>query len=233
MLPGAISFLVGRTFARNTGVLRNTGPNGGPDRFEDSGNTVSRLLQQAGYKTQFVGKYFALYAGYGGGIGVKVAPYIPPGWDSWVGRSVYATAVPWDEFRYVIGSTTSESGVGSIVSAQPQYTTYYERDRIIDFIKAAGNSPFYSVYSLSAPHEPATPASGDETLYLNYQYSSPGRSETDLSDKPWWVRNYNGEVHDDAFIRKQLQSLKAVDRSVEAIINELENLGKLDDTVIN
>jgi hypothetical protein len=190
------------------------------------------LLQQEGYKTQFVGKYFALYPGYGGGAGVKVAPYIPPGWDSWVGRAVYATNTLWTEFRYILGSTAANSGVGISDNANPQYTTYYERDRIIDFINSSGNSPFYAVLSLTAPHEPATPAAGDENLYGGYVYTSPGRSETDLSDKPSWVKNYSGAVHDDALIRKQLQSLKAVDRVVGDLIDELDATGKLDNTVI-
>lgn len=226
--PARASIYSGGYYAHNTGVLRNSGDNGGPDRFEDM-ESMPRLLQMQGYKTFFTGKYFALYAGYPGGV--KVAPYIPPGWDRFIGRSVYATKRDWSDFEYAEGSTTDLAMMGSTLSAKGQYTTYFERDQVLSFIDSAGSSPFFVLYSTTAPHDPAMPAEGDADLFSQFLYRERGYGESDLSDKPQWVRDKKGNVYDDDFIRRQLQSLQAVDRAVGDIVQKVTARGMLDRTV--
>ncbi len=226
--PARASIYSGGFYAHNTGVLRNSGDNGGPDLFEDL-ESMPRLLQKQGYKTMFTGKYFALYAGYPGGV--KVAPYIPPGWDQFIGRSIYATKRDWWDFEYAQGSTTDLPMMGTTLHPKGQYTTYFERDQVLSFIDSVGNNPYFVLLSTTAPHDPAMPAVEDADLFADYVYRERGYGETDLSDKPQWVHEKKGRAYDDDFIRRQLQTLQAVDRSVASIVEKVTSTGMLDRTV--
>ena len=65
-----------------------------------------------------------------------------------------------------------------------------------------------------------------------FTYRGRGYGETDLSDKPRWVRNNNNPDGDDDTVRHQLQTLQSVDRSFADIVDKLRALGKLDNTLI-
>lgn len=208
--------------AQNTGILANNPPNGDVRLFNDSGN-LGAVLQAAGYRTQFVGKWINGYEGMG--------KYVPPGWTQWVGRHSYATGTSWSSFQYTTGVSGKNSSVGTISTAH-QYTTEFERDRVLDFINnTPAGQPFFVMWATSAPHPPATPAAQDNSLYPGYAYRGRGYGETDLSDKPSWV------LHDtlketDEFVRDQLRSLQSVDRCVADVVARLKALGKFNNTVI-
>ena len=221
--PYRASFLGGGYYAHNTGVLQNTLPNGGVQRFVDT-NTLPLRLQQNGYATALVGKYLNGYP--------DVAPYIPPGWSRFVvplGRS-------WTNFPVVIGASTDQPSTGRI-EQKAQYVTDYLRDEALTFLDGLGNRPFFLYFAPSAPHHPATPAPGDEGLFSSYLYRSRGFGETDVSDKPRHIRLHHPVTPDevakrDEEHRNQLRSLQAVDRGVGALVDKLQELGKLDNTVI-
>ena len=86
--------LFGGFLAQNTNVLGNEGPNGGAKVFNDRVN-LGTVMQSAGYRTYFVGKWVNGYEGLG--------RYVPPGWDQWVGRHSFATTTDWYSFKYTIG----------------------------------------------------------------------------------------------------------------------------------
>ena len=212
--------------SQNTGVLGNNAPNGGIQKFDDRSN-LGVMLQSAGYKTLFVGKWINGYEGMG--------KYIPPGWTQWIGRHSFATTTKWTSFQYVFGSSTSTSRTGTISTAN-QYTTYYERDQLLKFLgNTPASQPFFILWSPTSPHPPSTPAAEDSTLFGSYLYRGRGYGETDLTDKPSWVRHYNPPADGtsgDNFVRKQLQSIQSLDRSVQTVIDALINAGRYDNTVI-
>jgi arylsulfatase A-like enzyme len=221
--PSRATTFSGGYLSQNTSVLTNKEPNGGVIRFDDS-NTLGTVLQNAGYETQFVGKWLNDYPG--------IAPYIPPGWDSFVGRASWATTTNWFAFNYGVGSSGANSENGRIINTNGQYTAYFEGDHVLEFLdQVPSDKPFFSFWSTSAPHAPATPAPGDEGLFSDFIYRDRAYYETDLSDKPSWIRNYTGLVQDDVFVRKQLRSLQAVDRLVGAIVDKVAAMGRLDNTV--
>lgn len=223
--PSRASMFSGGYLTQNTLVLENNAPNGGARAFNDKANLGS-TLQGAGYRTAFVGKWVNGYEGMG--------RYVPPGWTRWVGRNSFATTTSWFNFRYVLGTSTQfASGTGSMVDSQ-QYTTYYERDQVLNFLEQgkASSQPFFVLWSPSAPHDQATPAPEDATAYPNYVYRERGYGETDLSDKPWWVRYSTDPDGTDEFVRKQRRTLLGVDRSLGAIVDRIAQHGKLDNTLI-
>jgi N-acetylglucosamine-6-sulfatase len=220
--PSRASIYSGGYLSQNTGVLDNELPNGGARVFNDKVN-LGTVLQSAGYRTLFVGKWVNQYE--------NQKTYIPPGWDRFIGRHSYATTTDWNAFRYTTGSSNQFSSTGQIVAAQ-QYTAYYERDRVLDFLGSSpANQPFFVFWSPTAPHAPATPAEQDADTFSEYIYRGRGYGETDLSDKPSWVRN-DSSAGSDSFVREQLRSLQSVDRSVAAIVAKLRAMGQLDNTLI-
>jgi arylsulfatase A-like enzyme len=222
--PSRASIYSGGYLAQNTNILANEAPNGGAKLFNDKVG-LGTVMQSAGYKTFFTGKWVNGYEGQGS--------YVPPGWDRFVGRHSYATTTDWSLFQYTIGSSNqSAAGRGTIVNSR-QYTTYYERDQILGFLgEQKGTQPFFIFWSPSAPHARATPAPEDVNLFPDYTYRERGYGETDLADKPRWVRNNTQHDDTDDFVRRQLRSLQSVDRSLAAIVEQLRTMGKFDNTLI-
>ncbi len=220
--PSRAMLFSGGYRSQNTGVLTNAAPNGGAKIFNDAGN-VGVMLQTAGYRTQFVGKWINAYEGMG--------KYVPPGWTKWVGRHSFATTTSWSSFQYTTGTSGKTSSTG-VISTAHQYTTDFERDQVLDFMSSTpAGQPFFVLWATSAPHPPATPEAQDANLFPGYVYRGRGYGETDLSDKPAWVRSFTGKDTDE-FVRDQLRSLQSVDRAVADVVAKLKALGKLNNTVI-
>jgi len=226
--PSRASLLSGGFYPFNTQILTNNPPNGGAALFTDR-ESLAVMLQRRGYATAILGKYLN---GYG-----EIQPYIPPGWTEFLatGRG------DWNDFEVVRGSSTPDApGQGTVSRQSGEYLTYYLRDRALEFVRARSNGPFFACISTAAPHSPATPAKGDESAFQDYVYSSPNLNETDLSDKPQYVRDQAHRCKADAedencdgeFFRNQLRSLLAVDRSIGTILETLRDLGVLDRTLV-
>ena len=82
--PARATLLTGQ-YAHNHGVKSNffaTG--GGFDGFDGQDDILPTWLQEAGYRTAFVGKYLNEYGG-------RDRDLIPPGWDDWHGLVDYST----------------------------------------------------------------------------------------------------------------------------------------------
>ena len=240
--PFRASFLSGGYTSDDAFVRDNGLPNGGAALFDDT-DTIATMVKEKGYATGLIGKYLN---GYG-----LISPRVPPGWSSFVGVET-ANMRSWDNFNVVLGGedyVTSQQGDGEIKEIN-QYITYYIRDETIGFIDKHAEEPFFLFVTPLAPHEPAlTPPCDsdpcDETLFdqekvNEYIMGLPSYREPDISDKPSWLKRRcengpNGQCEDPAqleFARKQMQSLQAVDRMVEEIINELEAKEILDKTII-
>lgn len=103
--PFRASFLAGGHRAADTGVLSNKLPNGGATRFEDARSLAVRM-QQAGYRTAFVGKYmneFELVTGQTAtGQPIPAGRYVPPGWDVFIHRP---NSKNWFKYGLLVGSS--------------------------------------------------------------------------------------------------------------------------------
>ncbi len=243
------SYMSGGYYARDTGVLTNHLPNGGMLQFDDT-NSLAVQLQRAGYRTGFIGKYFNNYETSSRILlkrrqlvaeGDTGSAYIPPGFDLFLATSTQQRIgdAAWTDYLVARGSSTADASTIGDSFRTTQYVTDYHTDQALDFLDCFGQQPFYLRVATHAPHLPAIPAEEDLDDFTDFVYRGRAFGEDDLRDKPVWMRNRGT---DDTFRdrwgdrlevpRRQLRTLLAVDRGVEALVTKLEELGVLDNTIV-
>ena len=144
--PARASLLTGR-YARHTGVEDND--DGGN---LDESSTLATWLHAAGYHTGLVGKYLNRYP-------FGRLPYVPPGWDRFVGKRNQTGVTVYRDFRAV--------DQGSPVFVR-EYATDWLADKAVAFVRTAPSTrPFFLLFAPSAPHPPWLPAR--RSLYDAFQ----------------------------------------------------------------
>lgn len=221
--PARASIAAGGFLAQSTGVLNNNEVNGGSGNFNDR-RTLSSTLQDGGYRTGFIGKYLHHHP----------ALTVPRGWSWW---NLPSLDEDWNSYDTTIGASTSAAPSVGTSTAVNQYLTDYISDQALGFIEAGSGEPFFLWINHWAPHFPATPAPEDAGTYADARLRPPSYIESDVSDKPYFVQVTNEWVDakidetDDAY-RNSMESLLAADRAVRDLVEKLDELGELDNTVI-
>jgi N-acetylglucosamine-6-sulfatase len=255
--PSRASMLSG-SYAKNNGVKGN-GPNGGGyGQFinSDIGNeNLAVWLQRAGYRTIHIGKFLNFY----GEPPVSQPSDRPPGWTDWetlVGEQsthlFYGYTLtdngtingPFGDETYAIkddpGCPTAPA------SGTCNYQTDVLTQRAVDQINASAASaqPFFLSLDYVAPHGDFRNPSGPEPAPRHYGTldslplpKPPGFNEGNVNDKPSFIRF--GPLLTPIEIRrikieyrKEVESLRAVDDGVGAIMHTLALTGQLDNTYV-
>lgn len=207
--PSRASILTGM-YASRHGVRVNNLPLNIP--------TIADHLKKRGYSTALVGKYLNSWGG---------SPR--PEYDYWVSFKKGSS-------RYI----NPLLNVQGVWGRHKGYITYLLGDHVKSFFQQAhaGATPFLMVFAPNAPHEPAIPAREDTRKFLDLKpHRPPNYLEVDQSDKPDWLRGRRplDKEHQekvDEFRIRQLQTLAALDRTVNSFLDELERLKMLDNTVV-
>ncbi|KAB7507688.1 N-acetylglucosamine-6-sulfatase, partial [Armadillidium nasatum] len=190
--------------------------------------TFPVLLNEAGYRTFFSGKYLNVY----GSEAVGGLAHVPPGWSSWValkGNSVY--------YNYYLSVNGTSVYHGN--DPDEDYLTNIIKDEGIKFIEGVPeDSPFFMMLATPASHDPDTP----EPKYENSLNSStiPNTPNFNIANenKNWFVMQgeqpLRQEVVDEIqeLYRNRLRTLLTVDDLVESVILKLEERGFLDNTYV-
>ena len=179
--PSRSSLLTGNN-SHTTGVYSNHAENyGGWSAMQgNEGLTLATKLNDAGYHTGLIGKYM-------NGFDRRVpAGYVPLGWDEFIyldpdggGDGSY--------YNYRLKGTTPVTHYGTDASA---YSTDVLSSRATQFISSTpAEQPLFLYFAPYGPHRPFTPAPRDRgTWALEPASAIPGLTETDVSDKPRWIR---------------------------------------------
>ncbi|MDP2311908.1 MAG: sulfatase [Pseudomonadota bacterium] len=224
--PMRASFLSGGWYPKDTHVLTNGAPLGGVLAFTDA-DTVGTRLQEAGYATAMIGKYLNDYE-------YELAPYVPPGWDTWVASGAGDGA--YDQSVVIGSSGPTASTVGTHTDTGGEHLTSYFFDQALDFVDATTDRPFFLYIAPNSPHLSGAPATEDLELYADYTSRPPSWNEADVSDKSLWLQNQPllgdaAAASVDANLRTMLRNLTSLDREVGELLDALEARGVLDRTV--
>jgi N-acetylglucosamine-6-sulfatase len=255
--PSRATLLTG-LYGHNHHVLTNSRPLGGVLRFDDS-SSLATWLQESGYRTGLVGKYFNNY----GGDNDPTSPvddvgYVPPGWSDWQGLMDDATdgLRAFQMYNYTINDNGKLVKYGTAAS---DYQTDVIARRAVQFINESETindaQPFFLLVAPIAPHleEPGPILSGCAdslwnesirpaprhigTLPDNIQLARPANfNEADLSDKPSWFQQISALTTKDIGClkrqyRDRLTALRAIDDMVGRLINALQSKDELVNTV--
>jgi N-acetylglucosamine-6-sulfatase len=184
--PSRASILTGQ-YPHNTGIFRNTGPDGGFIAFHDFGlehGTYATSLQGVGYRTALMGKYLNQYSP----SRIRTAlggPYVPPGWTDWT-----VAGNGYQGFGYGLARTVRVVRHGW--RAQDYLTNVLAREGLgfLDASVAAG-APFMLNVWTFAPHSPAIPAPRDAHRFAGLTAPRDASfDEADMLDKPAWLRGH-------------------------------------------
>jgi N-acetylglucosamine-6-sulfatase len=225
--PSRATMLSG-LYAHTHGVLGNEARDLAPGTA-----TYPMLLQQAGYKTAFVGKWHMDSS--------KDTPR--PGFDYWLsfkGQGAYE-----DPTLDENGRSVKRTG----------YLTDILTDYAVQWLKARGNEPFLLVLSHKAAHDPFHPAPRHAAALSDAALPEPANFEDSFLTKPVWQRRYvlcGGSASDlarcpdppPAFLPRwpwaarerwrleYLRTLLALDDSVGSVVATLQTQGFADSTYI-
>jgi arylsulfatase A-like enzyme len=226
--PSRSTILRGQ-YVHNTGVLNNTTPTGGFQKFHaegDENSTIATWLHARGYRTGLFGKYLNGYPA------TVPREYIPPGWDTWVSPS---GGNPYGEYRYELNDN------GKLVEYGNQPSDYLVDvlgRKATQFIASVGHRPFFAYIAPYVPHEPATPA----PRYVNafpgltaphppsYDQQAPANSPAWLHDRPPLSSAVQRYI--DILYRRRMQDMLSVDDLLREVVDTLRSTGQLNNTYI-
>ena len=189
-------------YAHTHGVFRNDSKDP-----KSSLPTFPKLLQSSGYETAFIGKWH-----------MKDTNLPRPGFDHWVGFAAQGN---------YYGNDLNVDG--KIVRTE-QYITDELTEYALRFMKKERKKPFMLYLSHKAIHAPQRPAKRHESLYSDVKIESRKDPNDRLDNKPKW--GPKARLGSDRQIRDCARSLAAVDESVGRIIEILESMKILDNTVV-
>ncbi|MFI9596644.1 sulfatase [Nonomuraea sp. NPDC052265] len=215
-------------YVHSHGVLTNTAPEGGFDRFHSldlERSTIGTWMQQAGYRTALMGKFLNHYPG-----ATADAAYVPPGWDEW--------DVPVRKLYEEYGYRLNENGdLYDYGWSEQDYLSDVLAAKASDFITGA-DDPFFLYLTPIGPHNPANPAVRHVAdLPEVAAPRTPSFNQADVSKEPLWLRSLPALTQEDIDRvderhRRRLRSMLGVDDLVRSVIETLRASGKLDNTYI-
>jgi len=244
--PSRATFLTGQ-YEHNHGVIGNTPPNGGFERFQElhANNNLAVWLHDAGYYTAMIGKYLALYAN---------KPPVPPGWSEWqaTAANLYPEANAFKFYDYTINQN------GTLVHFGHDPADYKEdvlTRKAVNFVgrRAPNAQPFFLWLTYTAPHiggpdpnpqpppgckyAPKPAPRHAHAFDSEHLPKPPNFNEQDVSDKPAAIRNLPrldaDQVSDiQRKYRCELESLLSVDEGVKKLVEALAAAGELNNTLI-
>lgn len=263
--PARATLLTGQ-YAHNHHVVNNiavtaapNAPIGGSGALDHT-NTLATWLHDGGYQTAHVGKYLNCWANNTTPCRAGT-PAVPPGWDDWFGLiDPYPANYDYFSFDALDNTQTRHFGPAADI-----YQTDVLADRAVADIEhmAARQQPFFLNIWPQAPHagggttapnafSPAPAPRHTNLFTTETPPAGPAVGETDVSDKPAYIRCTFGLTPNDPpgpgcpnpptatwtatglapTYRATLQSLQAVDELVARVVDTLATTGELDNTVI-
>jgi len=223
--PCRAAMITGR-YPHATGVPAN-------DRVLDrSIPTLADRLNDAGYHTGFIGKWHL--AGDGK---PEFAPEVDGGFQfkqSMFNRGHWKKLVLQDG-QPAIGATAKGQPDYSVDGAdETSYTTDFLTDRAIEFVAEAttAKQPFLLVVSYPDPHGPNTVRPPYDHRFDHLRFVAPRTYQTGLAPPKWSGGERNHAVFRGEQMSRYFGMVQCIDDNVGRLIQELDQSGRLDETLI-
>lgn len=207
--PSRASFLTGR-YASSHGIKDNA------TEFDPKIPTFGTAMQDAGYDTAFIGKWH------------MATPGDPkPGFNKWV--SFRDQGLYWNPTLNIDGKKVETKG----------YMTDLLTDHAVEWLKKPRSAPFCLCLWHKAVHTEFAPATRHLGLYSDIKPEPPKNMYEPTEGKPKWLNKLrrtwddpeNRETMVDR-IKNYYRTLAAVDESVGRVLDTLDEMGVLDDTLV-
>ena len=237
--PSRATFLTGQ-YAHNHKVVDNAPPDGGFPKFEPlhGNNNLAVWLHNAGYDTAMIGKY----------LSYMKPSTVPPGWSDW------HAVVQGSETVY--GYTMNDNGTLTNHGEKPtDFLDDVLTSKAVSYIHrtAPKPNPFFLWLTYTAPHvsgpdpNPNPPYDCDgaskpaprnaHAFDTEPLPRPPNFNEADVSDKPAAIRghpvmNATQIANTQRHYRCALESVLAVDRGVQDVVDVLNDTGQLANTLV-
>lgn len=215
--PSRASIFTGQ-YAHNHGVTTN---NEKQVDDLDHRETIQRYLQEAGYFTAIAGKYLNKWD----------LDRNPPYFDRW---AIHPGA-ELNRHYYYDGKWNVEGERRTI----HEYSTRFVSSTAMAFLEDAGRQedPWFLYVAPLAPHadydEPPLVEPRFKGAPIPPFHPNPAVKETDLGDKPPFIRNTPPPATSpDLVRRRQLRSLKSVDAMIARLFDQLDKMGEDQDTLV-
>ena len=235
--PSRSSILSGQ-YAHNHQVYNNTMPLGSAQRFDDS-ECMAIWLQEAGYRTGYLGKYMNGYEN------LEPFGYVPPGWAEWnvfLGKNLDGGNEDAGNLQYYFNFSMSQNGAPvDYPKANYNFSADVVTNNALSFIRDSRDEPFFLMLGYYNPHSPFVPAPRHKDSFragADYwdwvQYRPPSFNEEDIRDKPDYISDLSplSETEIDTIHKQMLRSLLSVDDGVASILAALEKAGLSENTII-
>lgn len=187
-----------------------------------------QYLQKAGYATAFFGKWHM-----GGDSDMP-----RPGFDRWVSFRGQGQYLPTGNTLNVDGKPVPQEG----------YITDEITEYALDWLRqqSPGERPFFMYLSHKGVHANFTPAERHQGRYANAEYTKPDSqadSRENRAGKPRWTRDqrnswhgvdfpYHSDLDIEKYYKRYCETLLSVDDSIVSVLEELESMGILDETLV-
>uniref|UniRef100_A0A1I8GT00 Sulfatase domain-containing protein n=1 Tax=Macrostomum lignano TaxID=282301 RepID=A0A1I8GT00_9PLAT len=219
--PSRSSMLTGQYVHNHRVFTNNENCTSATWRRQHEPVTFGKQLNDAGYRTAYIGKYLNKYDG----------TYVPPGWDRWLGQ-VKNTKF----YNYSVNEDGQLSWHGANYSRD--YFTDIVTNRSLDILREwtsggdeAGDqqAPFLLVMSYPAPHGPEDAAPQHQSLFANdHRHKTASYNRAPSPDKEWLLRRAQPltPLHQrftDTLQRKRLQTLQSVDEGLRRLSDWLDS----------
>jgi arylsulfatase A-like enzyme len=201
--PARASLFTGK-YPHNHGVEEN-----GQVSKLDLSTTMQHYLDQAGYHTGLVGKYFIRW-------GLQEAP---PDFDDF---SMGQIGISARRSNYYDTKWNMNGNIRQVAT----YSTEFIRRRSLSFLRKSetnsDDTPWFLYMATSAPHKPMLPEEKYwRTPVRPWFPQPPAISETDLSDKPPWFQGYRASGRWGSR-RSQIRMMRSVDDMVDSVMRWLK-----------
>lgn len=218
--PSRASILTG-VYAHRHQIVDNNTPIPAGTRF------FPQLLQKAGYKTAFIGKW---HMGSGG-------DEPQPGFDKWVSFRGQGTYLPNPNGLNVDGKHVPQKG----------YITDELTDYALDWLETIPREqPYFLYLSHKAVHSDFVPAERHKGAYAKEKFQPPktmAESGENARNRPMWVQNqrnswhgvdfpYHSDLNISEYYERYAETLLGVDDSVGRVIEALRKRGELESTLV-